>query len=186
MSLVRPETSLLIMFTNLSRFSADCLRRTDVEIATVADDYYERVASEVDCAGGTVVKFIGDSVMAVFPEAVADAGVEMLLNLKDSIDKLMAERGWECRFSAKVHFGTAVAGPFGVPDSKTYDVIGKAVNTAATLESASVTLSVEAFRKLNKDLRKRFKKHSPPITYLRLEDPRPFRWKRGRVYARTR
>jgi class 3 adenylate cyclase len=101
------------------------------------------------------------------------------------IDNSMAERGWECRFNAKAHFGTAMAGPFGTPGQETYDVIGKAVNTAAMLESAGITLSVEAFRKLNKDLRKRFKKHSPPITYLRLEDPRPFRWKRGRVFART-
>ncbi len=98
MSTVRSETSLLIVFTNLSRFAAECSRRPDAEIAEVIDHYYEHVAHAVDGAGGRVVKFIGDGGLAVFSEDAADAGVEM-----------------------------------------------------------------------------RFRKHTPPVTYLRLEDPRPFR-----------
>jgi len=86
MSIVRSETPLLIVFTNLSRFAAECLRRTDSEIATVSDDYYERVAKAVDAAGGRVVKFIGDGALIVFADDAVDAGVEMFLNLKDSID----------------------------------------------------------------------------------------------------
>jgi hypothetical protein len=54
-------------------------------------------------------------------------------------------------------------------------VLGKAVNVTATLEGAGVTLSAEAFRKLAPELRARFKKHTAPITYIRLEDPGPSR-----------
>ena len=182
---IRSETPLLIVFLDLSRFSAQSLRQTDAELADILDLYYERVATAVTTAGGVVVKFIGDAALVVFPEHAVDQGVAMLLDLKNSVDKLMAECGWECRFTAKVHFGTAIAGPFGAGGAKRYDVIGKAVNTAAMLDSAGVTLSVEAFRKLGRDLRTHFKKHSAPITYLRIEDARPFRWKRGRVSARV-
>jgi hypothetical protein len=64
-------------------------------------------------------------------------------------------------------------GPFGAAGARRFDVIGKAVNTAATLADGSgVTLSVSAFRKLGPELRRRFHKHTPPITYIRLEDPR--------------
>jgi len=49
------------------------------------------------------------------------------------------------------------------------------VNTTATLEGSGVTLSVSAFRKLGPELRRRFRKHTPPITYIRLEDPRRVR-----------
>jgi hypothetical protein len=52
------------------------------------------------------------------------------------------------------------------------DVIGKAVNVAAMLDSTGVTVSTETFRKLGSDVRARFKKHTPPITYIRLQDPR--------------
>jgi len=50
-----------------------------------------------------------------------------------------------------------------------YEHVG---NVAAMLDATGVTLSVEAFRKLGPDVRARFKKHTPPITYIRLQDPR--------------
>ncbi len=40
------------------------------------------------------------------------------------------------------------------------------------LEARGVALSVTAFRKLGPALRQRFEKHTPPITYIRLEDRR--------------
>jgi len=52
-------------------------------------------------------------------------------------------------------------------------VLGKAINVAASLEGTGVTLSAEAFRKLAPELRTRFKKHTAPITYIRLGDSRP-------------
>ena len=122
-----------------------------------------------------MVKFVGDAALVVFPGTAVDRGVETLLALKDSVDNFMAQRGWECRLTVKVHFGTAIAGAFGAWGDKRYDVIGRAVNTAATLDSTSVTLSVEAFRKLGRDLRTRFKKHTPPATYIRAQDSRRFR-----------
>ena len=176
----RSKTTLLIVFTNLSRFSAQSLQLDDVEIADALDDYYDQVKSAAKGSGGRVVKFIGDGALLVFPEDRVDEGVDSLLLLKHSIDDRMKKRGWECRFAAKAHFGTAIAGLFEGPEGKQYDIIGKDVNTAAMLDSTGVTLSVEAFRKLGKELRTRFKKHTPPITYLRVDDSRPFRWKRGR------
>jgi class 3 adenylate cyclase len=82
--------------------------------------------------------------LVVFDEAHVDLGVEALLALKDA----------------------------GEAGDKRYDVIGKTVNTAAALEGRGVALSVSAFRKLGPALRRRFKKHTPPITYIRLEDRR--------------
>lgn len=169
---IRQEVPLLIAFVDLTRFAVQSERATDQEIAGTLDAYYEHVGAAVRAAGGTVIKYIGDAALLIFPADAVDRGVEALLALKDSVDALMAQRGWECRLIAKVHFGTAVAGPYGAAGEKRYDVLGRAVNTAAMLEATGVTLSVEAFRKLGSDLRSRFKKHTPPITYIRAEDPR--------------
>jgi class 3 adenylate cyclase len=172
MAETRAETSLLIAFLDLTRFFAQSQRTGDAEIAETLDAFYEHVASAVGDAGGTVVKFLGDAALVVFPADAVDRGVETLLDLKDSVDDLLAERGWECRLAVKAHFGSVVAGPYGGAGAKRYDVLGKAVNVTAGLEGTGVTLSVEAFRRLGPELRASFKKHTPPITYIRLLDRR--------------
>ena len=129
-------------------------------------------------AGGRVVKFIGDAGLLVFPAEHVDAGVLALFDLKQRVDEFMVGRGWPCRLMAKAHFGTVAAGAFGARGDKRYDVLGKTVNTTARLESAGIALSADAFRQLSPETRKRFKKHTPPIAYIRLEDQRPA--KRGR------
>jgi class 3 adenylate cyclase len=164
---------LLITFVDLSRFMVQSRRTDDLALAETLDAFYEHVGAAARGAGGRVVKFLGDAALIVFPEADVDRGVAALLDLKDTVDDLMVERGWECRLIVQAHFGTAIAGPFGAAGDKHYDVLGAAVNTAATLDSSGVALSVEAFRKLGPDLRTRFKKHTPPITYIAADDPRP-------------
>lgn len=170
----RAEHRLLISFVDLTRFSAQSRRLGDLEIAAVMDDMYRRIAGAVAAAGGRVVKFIGDASLIVFREDAADRGVSALLALKDELDRHFLELGWECRAAVKVHFGSAVAGPYGTDG--TFDVLGNDVNTCASLHSPGVALSVEAFRKLSPELRARFKKHTPPVCYIRTEDPRPFRY----------
>jgi class 3 adenylate cyclase len=168
----RSEVPLLIAFADLTRFFVQSQRGSDLDLADTLDAFYECVAVPVDKAGGRVVKFIGDAALIVFSEDAVERGVEALLQVKDAVDDLMERRRWDCRLTVKAHFGTTVAGPFGAAGAKRFDVIGKAVNTAATLDGSGVTLSVAAFRKLGPELRRRFRKHTPPVTYIRHEDPR--------------
>ena len=164
------EVPLLIAFVDLTRFAAQSQRIDDRRLAETLDAFYEHVAAAVQAGGGTVVKFIGDAALIVFSAATVDRGVRVLLALKDSVDALMAQREWECRLTAKVHYGTVIAGPFGSSGDKRYDVIGKAVNKAAILDSAGVTLSVEAFGKLGRDLQARFKQATSRTSYIRAQD----------------
>lgn len=170
----RAEQHLLISFVDLTRFSAETRRRPNIEIATAMEAMYRRIGTAIAAAGGRVVKFIGDASLIVFPEDAADRGVAALLELKEELDAHFQEIGWECRAAVKIHVGTAVAGPYGL--AGTFDVLGNDVNTCASLHSPGVALTVEAFRALGADLRKRFKKHTPPVCYIRSEDPRPFRY----------
>lgn len=169
----RAPARLLIAFIDLTRFTA-CVMRTDPAVlADTVDAYYRRVGARVDASGGRVVKFIGDAALVVFPEQHIDAGVEALLDIKADVDTWLHSIGWEARAIIKAHVGTPIAGPFG--PSEAFDVIGADVNIAATLDSLGFALSAEAFRALAPASRKRFKKHTPPVTYIRTEDPRPHR-----------
>jgi class 3 adenylate cyclase len=172
MSETRSEISLLVVFADLSRFGVQSQRVGDAEVAESLEAFYEQVGASVALAGGRVVKCLGDAVLLVFDEAHVDRGVETLLALKDAVDRAMARRGWECRLLVKAHFGAVIAGPFGPAGDQRWDVLGKTVNTAAALPATGIALSVAAFRKLGPALRRRFKKHTPPVTYIRLEDRR--------------
>ena len=172
------QVSVLVAFVDLSRFAAHTEDVDDVAVAAIVDGYYELLDETVRATGGRVVKFIGDAGLLVFPADAVDAGVLALFELKQRVDAFMAERAWPCRLMVKAHFGPVAAGSFGARGDKRFDVLGKTVNTTARLESTGVALSADAFRRLGPEMRKRFKKHTPPIAYIRHEDPRPLR--RGR------
>jgi len=165
----RESVQLLIMFIDLSAFSAVSQRVDDGQICELLDTFYERVARIMATAGGRVVKFIGDAALVVFPEPAIDTGVRALLELKEDVDRAMSARGWECRLSARAHFGTAIAGEFGPDDDRRYDVVGRAVNATAMIRSSgAITLSGEAFHRLSSELRPSFKEHATAPTYVTL------------------
>lgn len=170
----RVEQRLLIAFVDLTRYSAQSRRTGSRELADAMDEMYRRVGRAVAAGGGRVVKFIGDASMIVFADDAVDRGVAALLDLKEELDRYFLELGWECRATVKAHVGTGIAGPYGLDGA--FDVLGADVNTCAAMHSPGVALTVEAFRKLGPELRQRFKKHTPPVCYIRTDDPRPFRY----------
>jgi len=170
------EVPLLVVFTNFTRYTEQIDRLEDAEVARVLAAWYAFAGRAMRAAGGRVVKFIGDAMLAVFPAGHVDAGVLALLDFKDATDRFMAEQGWDCRLVAKAHFGAVAAGDFGADEDRRYDVLGKTVNITVRLQSPGVALSAEAFRQLGGDMRQRFKKHTPPITYIRAQDAHRPRW----------
>lgn len=170
---VRGEHPLVVAFLDLKGYAAQAARITDAELAEHIDGYYSRITERVTAAGGHVVKFIGDGALVVFHRDSADAAVEALLALKAELDDWLDQLGWSCTLLVKIHAGDVIVGPFG----GRLDVIGREVNAAAMLDSTGVALSVPAFRALGAELRTRFRKHTPPVTYIRHEDPRRFRYR---------
>jgi class 3 adenylate cyclase len=167
----RAEQAVLIVFGDLTRFMANSRSTPDAVLAELLDEYYRHAEGLVATAGGRVVKFMGDAFLALWPEARAGSGVEALPVLKRDIDAWWAARGWDSRVVLKAHFGRAVVGPFGA-DAR-FDVIGNEINVAATLPARTVSLSAEAFRRLENGKRRAFRKHSAPVVYIPVDDPRP-------------
>jgi adenylate cyclase len=169
----RVETSLLIAFADLTRFTVNSARTPDADLATMMDGWYELAGARVTPAGGRIVKFIGDATLAVFPPEAADAAVEALLVMRRDAQAYFAARGWDSKLVVKLHAGTVIAGPFGAAGAKQFDVIGTEVNVTARLSSSGFAMSPEAFRKLSAPARKAFKKHTQPVTYIPAGDAHP-------------
>jgi len=167
----RVEQAVLIVFADLTRFMVNSRSTPDAALAELLDGYYRHAEDLVSAAGGCVVKFMGDAFLAIWPEGAAGDGVEALPVLKRDVDAWWAAKGWDSRVVLKAHFGRAVVGPFGT-DAR-FDVIGNEVNVAATLPARTVSLSAEAFRCLESEKRRAFRKHTAPVVYIPVDDPRP-------------
>ena len=164
------QSECLIAFSDLAGFSRAIRGLDELALFHTMSDYFEYLGETVEKEGGTLVNCIGDAALVLFPESCADAGVKALWRLCREGDQWLLAHGLKCHHYIKAHFGRVVTGPVGAKGSKRFDVYGSAVNVAATLQSSGLALTAQAFRKLSPQTRKLFKKHTPPITYIPIDD----------------
>lgn len=125
--------------------STELGERLDPEhLREVMASYFAAMREEIEAEGGTVEKFIGDAVMAVFgvPAAHEDdpiralrAALRMRTRLGDVNDRLMAARGVTLQIRIGVNTGEVLASVDPQPGEPM--VTGDAVNVAARLQSAA-------------------------------------------------
>ena len=118
--------------------------RTDAEtVRRVMMRYFEAMRSVVERHGGTVDKFIGDAVMAVFGIPVAHeddalravrAAADMRRELADLNEALEAD--WSVRLDIRIGINTGEALAGGMAHGQTL-VLSDAVNVAARLQNAA-------------------------------------------------
>jgi len=134
-----------VLFADLVGFTAMSEHRDPDEVRELMSDYYERARAIVERYGGTVAKFIGDAVMAVWGTPVAreddaERAVRAGLDLTRAVAALGAEVGMpglQLRVgvltgSAAVEVGSEAEGM----------VLGDTVNTASRLQSIAAPGSV--------------------------------------------
>jgi class 3 adenylate cyclase len=160
----RTET-LGVAFFDLSRISEWASSEEDSLVASFFQQFYCLAADHLKPAGATIVKFMGDAGLVVFPPESAEAAIFALCDLAAASRAAAAEFGLDTYLNVNVHVGPVLAGRFGPAGEARFDVIGKTVNIAARLGRRGVTLSAQAFRTLSADARRRFQKYAPPVTY---------------------
>jgi class 3 adenylate cyclase len=167
------ETVLLIAVSDLTAFTRSVAAMGDaVRLFRLMDEYAEFVGDLVAASGGTVVKFIGDAVLMTWPAEQADAAVRALFRLRDEGDAWWAARGLPaCRHGIKAHVGSVARGHLGVRGDKRPDVLGEAVNGCFLLKGHGLVVSPQAFRALGPEMRRLLKKHTPPVTYIPVDEP---------------
>ena len=124
-----------ILFTDLVGSTARAERLDPEDVRAALSSYYARLRAELERHGGTVEKFIGDAVMAVFGAPVAheddpERAVRAALAIRDAI-------GDELRVRTAVHTGEALVALGARPAAGDAMVAGDVVNTAARLQSAA-------------------------------------------------
>ncbi len=164
------EVDLLVSFSDISGFHRATRKYRPEEVFGLLSGYYELFGDIIEGAGGRIIKFIGDSTLFVFSANQVDVGVRTIKELQQAGNAWLHDNGMSCSQYFKAHFGPVMAGPIGTRGDKRLDVFGETVNIAATLKATGIALTPQVFRKLEPETRKLFKKHTPPITYIPVEE----------------
>jgi class 3 adenylate cyclase/tetratricopeptide (TPR) repeat protein len=125
------------LFCDLVGFTARAERMDPEDVRRLLQPYHARVRAELERFGGTVEKFIGDAVMAVFGAPVAheddpERAVRAALSIRDA---LTDDGGLEVRIG--ITTGEALVALEARPESGEGMASGDVVNTAARLQAAA-------------------------------------------------
>src|SRR3954449_4731430 len=128
-----------ILFTDLVGSTARAEGLDPEDVSATLSAYYAQLRAELERHGGTVEKFIGDAVMAVFGAPVAheddpERAVRAALAIRDGI----AEDG-KLEVRVAVNTGDALVNIDARPELGEGMVAGDVVNTASRLQSAAPT-----------------------------------------------
>jgi adenylate cyclase len=136
---------MTVLFSDIRGFTTVTERGQPEEIVGMLNEYFTRMVDIVFRYRGTVDKFVGDMVMALFGAPLddpdhADHAVQAALEMIAELQKLNA--GWKAqgRFAeldigVGVNTGIMIAGNIGSDAIMSYTVIGDAVNLGSRLES---------------------------------------------------
>jgi class 3 adenylate cyclase/tetratricopeptide (TPR) repeat protein len=142
-----------VLFADLSGYTAVAERMDPEAVKALVDRALMRLGEEVERYGGTVDKYIGDNVMAIFGAPVAheddaERAVRAGLGMQGAMEEINAGLPEGVHFDLRVgvNTGEVLAGAVGA----SYTVTGDTVNVAARLQSAarpgSVTVGERTMR----------------------------------------
>lgn len=137
------QRDVTILFSDIRGFTTISETLEPEELVTLLNDYLSPMTRIVLEERGTLDKFVGDALMAIFnapldlprhPARACRAAVRMLERLRE-VNALFGQRGLpQIRIGIGIHSGRAVVGNMGADLRFDYTAIGDTVNLAARLE----------------------------------------------------
>lgn len=139
------------------------------DVLFILNQFFDEMSRALTTTGGHYSNFTGDGLMAIYglyesnPAKSAGQALrgarEMLLRLDKVNVRLKADLKEPLRIGIGIHFGEAIVGAMGPPQSQIVTAIGDTVNTTARLEGltkdygCAIVLSQAAAQAAGLDLR---------------------------------
>lgn len=160
------ETELLVVVFDLTNFAPFSRSRESAEVFEKQKAFSLSSFKAVKESNGIVLKFIGDSCLAIFPIEEASNAIVSMSKFKTQIDLWLEKNIPGSHLAVNCHVGPVTIGPMpGFNGQNQIDIVGTTLVTCFRLGSKGFTISPQAFRTLTPEARKQFKKFTPPITY---------------------
>ncbi|MBN2123921.1 MAG: GAF domain-containing protein, partial [Deltaproteobacteria bacterium] len=142
-ALMAPKEKLVtVLFTDIVSFTPLSERLNPSDVSLLLNQYFRRMTDIIFDYNGTLDKYIGDAIMAVFGAPIerendAERAIMAALAMRRALFEMMQDVEPDKRFDVRlgVNTGRVVAGNLGSPKRMDYTVIGDTVNTASRLES---------------------------------------------------
>ena len=138
-----------VLFVDIVGFTRMAEHMPPEAVVTMLRQFHDRMTAEIFTCGGTVEKYIGDAIFAVF--GLPNAGPNDAANALRCADGMIAALdGWNreragageppVAIGIGLNYGPAVVGDVGSEHSLSFTVIGDTVNTASRLQGLTRTL----------------------------------------------
>jgi adenylate cyclase len=156
---------MTVLFSDIRGFTTISEHSTPEAVVATLNDYFTRMVGVILAHGGTVDKFVGDMVMALFGAPVhhpdhADRAVEAALAMTAELARINVERAARGEAPLEtgigINSGEMVAGLIGSERILSYTVIGDAVNLGSRIESLNKQYATHII--ISDDTRQRLKK----------------------------
>lgn len=137
------EKELTILFTDIRSYTKISENMSNNELFQFVNRYLDMAVDVITINNGFIDKFIGDAVMALFPDGGDDA-LRAIIELR----REMQQRGFSyndipVQIGAGIHFGGVTLGTVGTYTRMDTTVLGDSVNLASRLESATKVYGVD-------------------------------------------
>jgi len=145
---VRRQT-VAVLFVDIVGFTRMAENMPPEAVVTLLRQFHQRMTAQIFACGGTVEKYIGDAIFAVFgvPTPSDDDAASALIcadMMLEALDRWNVERIRDgeapLAIGIGLNYGAAVLGDVGSEHSMSFTVIGDTVNTASRLQALTRTL----------------------------------------------
>ena len=141
--LFRGESRIVsVLMSDIRDFTRRASQMDARDVVTLLNEYFSAMTDCVRRHHGTVNKFLGDGLLAVFGAPVSylenqENAVLCALDMVDALDEFNARRGTDfqpLKIGIGINTGEVVVGHVGSADRVEYTAIGDAVNVASRIE----------------------------------------------------
>jgi class 3 adenylate cyclase/tetratricopeptide (TPR) repeat protein len=131
-----------VIFCDLVGFTSRSESADPEDVLATVRPYHALLRKEIESFGGTVEKFIGDAVMAVFGAPIAheddaERAVRAGLRILESLEELNQDAGLDLSVRVGINTGEAVVSLSARPERGEGIVTGDVVNTAARIQTGA-------------------------------------------------
>ncbi|MBV6493909.1 MAG: hypothetical protein LDLANPLL_01933 [Turneriella sp.] len=151
------QRDMTLMFVDIRKFTTLSENMTVEENFHFLNAYLQRMGPSIHSYRGIIDKFIGDAIMALFPDDPEDAlkaAISMMQELKTYNEHRGKSNYTPLQIGIGLHFGPLMLGTVGSSDRMDTTVIGDTVNLASRIESVTkifrtpIVLSDFVYKKL--------------------------------------
>jgi class 3 adenylate cyclase/FixJ family two-component response regulator len=149
------STEATVAFVDICGFTAISEKESPDAVVSLLNNYFDVMVKGIISQGGTIDKFMGDCVMAVFRgDYHLDRAIDAALQIRADIEALPAEYSFRPGVSIGINSGELISGNIGSAALKRldYTVIGDVVNTAQRLQgiagNGQILITEEAYQKV--------------------------------------